>query len=78
MPGGLRTRRLVTPGTLLCWHRRLVAANWGYPRLLGRPPVPDELVAPILRLARDTKLTAVQLEVRPMQIIDMSGRVPAR
>ena len=53
MPKGLRTRRIVTPGTLLRWHRRLVAAKWCQPRPPGRPPVPDELVALILRLARE-------------------------
>jgi Homeodomain-like domain len=53
MPKGLRTQRIVTPGTLLRWHRRLVAAKWRQPRPPGRPPVPDELVALILRLARE-------------------------
>jgi transposase InsO family protein len=43
----------VTPGTLLRWHRRLVAAKWRQPGPPGRPPVPDELVALILRLARE-------------------------
>ena len=53
MPKGLRACRIVTPGTLLRWHRRLVAAKWRQPRPPGRPPVPDELVALILRLARE-------------------------
>ena len=53
MPKGLRARRIVTPGTLLRRHRRLVAAKWRQPRPPGRPPVPDELVALILRLARE-------------------------
>jgi putative transposase len=53
MPKGLRTRRIVTPGTLLRWHQRLVAAKWRQPRPPGRPPVSDELVALILRLARE-------------------------
>ena len=53
MPKGLRTRRIVTPGTLLRWHRRLVPAKWRQPRPPGRPPVPGELVALILRLARE-------------------------
>ena len=53
MPKGLRVRRIVTPGTLLRWHRRLVAAKWRQPRPPGRPPVPDELVALIVRLARE-------------------------
>ncbi len=53
MPRGLRALRIVAPGTLLRWHRRLVAAKWRQPRPPGRPPVPDELVALILRLARE-------------------------
>jgi len=53
MPKALRAGRIVTPGTLLRWHRRLVAAKWRQPRPPGRPPVPDELVALILRLARE-------------------------
>jgi putative transposase len=53
MPKALRTGRIVTPGTLLRWHRRLVAARWRQPRAPGRPPLPDELVALIVRLARE-------------------------
>src|SRR5690349_19444307 len=34
MPRGLRVRRIVTSGTLLRWHRRLVAARWRQPRPL--------------------------------------------
>jgi putative transposase len=49
MPKGLRARRIVTPGTLLRWHQRLAAAKWRQPR----PPVPDELAALIVRLARE-------------------------
>jgi transposase InsO family protein len=53
MSKGLRARRIVTPGTLLRWHRRLVAARWRQAGAPGRPPVPDELVALIVRLARE-------------------------
>ena len=35
---------LVTPETLLRWHRRLVRWRWTYPRKGGRPPVDDQVV----------------------------------
>src|SRR6266545_2150664 len=45
---------LVTPDTILRWHRRLVARKWTQPcRRGGRPPLDDHLVALILRLARE-------------------------
>jgi len=53
LPKALRAHRIVTPGTLLRWHRRLVAAKWRQPRAPGRPPIPGELAALILRLARE-------------------------
>ena len=53
MPKALRARRIVTPGTLLRRHRRLVAAKWRQPRPPGRPPIPDGLAALIVRLARE-------------------------
>jgi putative transposase len=45
---------LVTPGTILRWHRRLVTRKWTQPdRRGGRPPLAEDLVALILRLARE-------------------------
>jgi putative transposase len=38
-PGKLRTHRLVSPGTVLRWHRRLVTRKWTCPHRIGRPPV---------------------------------------
>jgi putative transposase len=43
---------LVTPKTILDWHRHLVRGHWTYPhRRPGRPVLPDETVELIVRLA---------------------------
>jgi hypothetical protein len=51
LPRTVRIPRLVTPGTVLRWHRRLVARKWTYPHQTGRPPVSAEVAALIERLA---------------------------
>ncbi|HYZ54500.1 MAG TPA: integrase core domain-containing protein [Streptosporangiaceae bacterium] len=53
LPGPLRMSRLVTPDTLLRWHRRLVRWRWTYPPKGGRPPVDAKLVALIGQMARE-------------------------
>ncbi len=41
LPGHLRLHRIVTPGTLLAWHRRLVRKKWTYPRVSAHPDWPS-------------------------------------
>jgi transposase InsO family protein len=67
LPKALRGHRIVTPGTLLRWHKRMVAARWRQPKPPGRPAVSDELVALILRLARENRrwgVVRIQGELR--------------
>jgi putative transposase len=44
---------LVTPTTLLRWHRRLIARRWTCGGRNGRPPIGGETGALVLRLARE-------------------------
>jgi putative transposase len=52
LPPAVRGRRLVTPGTILRWHRRLATKKWTYPDRRGRPSIDDAIVALIEQLAR--------------------------
>src|SRR5487761_889152 len=53
LPGPGRMSRLVTPDTLLRWHRRLVRWRWTYPPGGGRPPVDARGAALIGQMARE-------------------------
>ena len=59
LPKGLRLHRIVTPGTLLRWHRRMVTTRWTQPRSPGRPPLGTEFVELIVRLATDNRTWGV-------------------
>jgi putative transposase len=52
LPKPARNHRIVTPGTVLRWHRRLVAKKWTYPNRTGRLPLPEEVAGLVERLAR--------------------------
>jgi putative transposase len=53
MPAVLRTHRLVTPGTVLAWRRRLIQRKWTCPSRPGRPRISQEIRELALRLARE-------------------------
>jgi putative transposase len=54
LPHRRRRELIVTPATLLRWHRELVRRKWTYPqRKPGRPPTDHALRELVLRLARE-------------------------
>ena len=55
LPRRLLTYRLVTPDTVLRWHRHLVRKKWTHPNRLGRPPVSAEIAAVIERLTTENR-----------------------
>jgi hypothetical protein len=67
LPTLLRAHRMVTPGTVLRWHKRLAARRWRQPGAPGRPPIGQDLVELIVRLAEDNPswgYTRIQGELR--------------
>jgi hypothetical protein len=53
LPDEVRAHRIVRPGTLLAWHRRLVRAKWTHANRPGRPPIDVEVRELVIRLARE-------------------------
>jgi putative transposase len=56
LPRSLCNFRIVSPGTLLRWHRELLARKWAYPHQgasLGRPPTRAAVRLLVLRFARE-------------------------
>jgi putative transposase len=51
LPTILRRHRLVTPATVMRWHRRLVAKKWTYPNKPGRPPIDPTIAALVEQMA---------------------------
>ena len=45
---------LVTPDTLLAWHRKLITQKWTFPRKgRGRPRIAQEIIDLVIRMARE-------------------------
>ena len=55
----LRVHQIVTPGTLLRWHRRMVTRKRTQSRSLDRPPPGDEVAALTVRLASQNRTWGV-------------------
>ena len=54
LPVRRRLGLLVTPATILRWHRQLIARRWTtQPARPGRPAIPADLRALVLRLATE-------------------------
>ena len=60
LPRALKVHRLVTPATVLRWHRRLVARHWTYPNQPGRPPIDPAGAALIEQMAGTTPAGATR------------------
>ncbi len=63
LPRPLGAHRLVTPGTVLLWHRRLGKKEQTCPSRTGRPLVSAEIVALIERLATENNSWGYQLGI---------------
>jgi hypothetical protein len=64
LPPALRSHRLVTPDTILRWHRRLIRRRWTYPHRTGRPPIEAVVAALVVRMAAEPALGVSEDPVR--------------
>ncbi len=83
LPARLRMHQLITPGTVLRWHRRLITRKWTYPNRIGRPPVSAQITTLITQLATENNAWGYQriqgelLKLAPVLPVDDELEVPA-
>jgi hypothetical protein len=57
---------IVTPATLLRFHRELIRRKWTYRRKrCGRPPIDPEIYALVCRMAREN-LRGASIQIMPL------------
>jgi hypothetical protein len=72
-PALLPAHRLVTPATILRWHRRLVTDKWTYPHRTARPPIDPELAD---RAGQFTTVFDTVLADAGIQVVTIPPRCP--
>jgi hypothetical protein len=78
LPPTLRQYRLVTPGTILRWHRYLTTRKWTYPPRTGRSPVSAATAALIERLATENPLLGIPEDPGVNCSRSVTGSAPRR